>query len=60
MFENILFNRKEAAQYLGGICLTTLHRLNIPIIKIRNRVFYRKEDLNSWIEENIQNTGDNK
>jgi len=43
--EKDILSRCEAAQYLGGICKTTLFRLNIPQLKIRRRVFYRIEDL---------------
>jgi len=42
--EDGLFSRNEAAKYLGGICLTTLHRLKIPKLRIRRRVFYRIVD----------------
>jgi hypothetical protein len=48
-----LLSRKEAAQYLGKICLTTLNRLAIPKIRIRRRVFYRVEDLHSWVSQQI-------
>lgn len=44
-----LFSRQEAAQFLGGVCLTTLGRLNIPKLKIRRRTFYRREDIDKWI-----------
>jgi len=50
--EKVVLSRCEAAQYLGGICKTTLHRLNIPRLKIRRRVFYRIEDLRKWVTEN--------
>ena len=49
--KNILLNRREAAQYLGGICLTTLNRLGIHKFRIRRRVFYCVEDIKRWIEE---------
>jgi hypothetical protein len=48
-----LLTRKEAGEYLGGICLTTLSRLNIPRVQIRRRVFYRKNDLDQWLTEHI-------
>jgi len=54
-----VLSREEAAKFLGGICLTTLHRLCIPKIKIRRRTFYRIEDLKSWLIEQM-NAGDKK
>ena len=48
-----LFSRKEAAAYLGGICLTTLGRLRIPAVKLRRRVFYRIVDLDKWLAEHV-------
>jgi len=51
-----LLSRNDAAKFLGGICLTTLHRLCIPKIKIRRRIFYRIEDLKSWLTEQSQLT----
>jgi hypothetical protein len=45
----LILCRKDAAQYLGGICLTTLNRINIPKLRVRRRVFYRVEDLKAWI-----------
>jgi len=44
-----ILSRKQAAQYLGGICLTTLDRLDIPRTKIRKRVLYRKATLDNWL-----------
>jgi hypothetical protein len=52
-----LLSRKEASHYLGGICLTTLHRLKIPQLKIRRRVFYRIEDLQFWIAKQMVESG---
>jgi len=46
-----LLSRNDAAKFLGGICLTTLHRLKIPKLRIRRRVFYRHEDLKCWLVE---------
>jgi hypothetical protein len=45
----ILMGRKQAAEYLGRICLTTLDRLNLPRIKVRRRVLYRKITLDTWL-----------
>jgi hypothetical protein len=56
MEEEKLFTRKEAAAYLGGICLTTLSRLSILQVKIRRRVFYRREDLQKWLSRHVFKT----
>ena len=56
MMESIssqLFDRNETAKYLR-ICKTTLDCLQIPRIKIRRRVFYRKIELDNWISQNLQ------
>lgn len=52
-FLNSLLSRKETAGYLGGICLTTLSRLDIPQVKIRRRVFYRKVDVKNWLAKRV-------
>jgi len=46
---NIL-SRKQAAIFLG-ICCTTLDRLDIPRIKIRRRVLFKREILLQWLDE---------
>jgi hypothetical protein len=51
-----LFSRKAAAVYLH-ICKSTLDKLPIPRIKIRRLVFYRKCDMDNWIDKNIQIKG---
>jgi hypothetical protein len=51
--------RKQAAEYLGRICLTTLDRLNLPRIQIRWRVFFKKATLDKWLEEHTQVKGAN-
>jgi len=48
-----IFSRKEAAELLG-VCLTTLDRLDIPKTRIRHRVFYKRDVLNKWIDENTE------
>jgi hypothetical protein len=45
----ILMGRKQTAEYLGHICLTTLDRLNLPRVKVRRRVLYRKSTLDAWL-----------
>jgi len=55
-----LLNQKEAAEYIG----TTVSSLNsmryygknrIPFLRWGNRIKYRKEDLDAWIESNVVN-----
>jgi len=46
-----IFTRREAAEYLG-ICLTTLGRLDVPKTRMRNRVFFKRDVLNKWIDDN--------
>jgi len=48
-----IFSRKQAAKLLG-VCLTTLDRLNIQKTRIRHRVFYKREILNRWIDEQTE------
>jgi hypothetical protein len=48
-----ILSRKEAAVFLG-VCLSTLDRLDIPRTKIRDRVFYKREILNKWIDEHTE------
>jgi len=52
--DNIVFNRKEAAKYLG-ISLWTLDQETregkIPHIRIARRVLYRKATLDSWMDQ---------
>lgn len=56
----ILMTQKEAATYLD----TTVGTLNswrhygkntIPFVNWGNRIRYRKEDLDAWIAEHLQN-----
>jgi hypothetical protein len=44
-----ILSRKQAAEYLGHICLTTLDRLKLPRIRIRRCVLYRKVTLDTWL-----------
>jgi hypothetical protein len=48
-----ILSRKNTAKFLG-VCLTTLDRLDIPKIKIRHRVMYKREVLNNWIDEHTE------
>jgi len=55
-----VLSRKEAAKYLG-ICLTTLDRLDIPRLRIRHRVMYKRLALIKWLDGQIEkNRGGNK
>jgi hypothetical protein len=51
-----LLSRKETAVYLR-ICRSTLDTLMIPRIKIRRRVFYRKPELDLWLDQNVKIKG---
>jgi len=51
---DVLMTRKEAAEYLGKICLTSLDRLPIRRTHIRRRVFFKKSVLDTFLEENTQ------
>jgi excisionase family DNA binding protein len=48
-------NRKEAASYLG-VALVTLaqdvseKRLNVPFYRVGKKVFYRRTELEVWLE----------
>ena len=43
-----VMSRRAAAAYIG-IGLSTLDRLNIPKIKIRKRVLFKKEAIDKWL-----------
>ncbi|MDR2899943.1 MAG: helix-turn-helix domain-containing protein [Treponema sp.] len=46
-----VLSRREAALYLG-VCESTLDRLDdLPRIRIRHRVMFKREMLNKWIDE---------
>jgi len=45
-----ILSRREAAKYLG-ICLNTLDRLDIPRIRLRNRVMFKRDILNKWLDD---------
>jgi hypothetical protein len=53
-FSDVLMTRKQAAEYLGRICLTSLDRLPIKRTRIRRRVFFKKSVLDTFLEENTQ------
>ena len=43
-----VMSRREVAAYIG-IGLTTLDRLNIPRMKIRKRVLFKKDAVDKWL-----------
>ncbi|EGA64178.1 helix-turn-helix domain-containing protein [Vibrio brasiliensis] len=55
---NNKFNRKQAAEYLGlsegtlAVWAST-GRYQLPFVKVGRKVFYRKSDLDAFIESNI-------
>jgi len=49
-----LLSRKQAAEFLGNICTTTLDRLKIDRTVIRRRVFYRLDVLEKWLADHTQ------
>jgi len=49
-----VLDRKSTAQLLGGICLTTLSRLDLPRIKIRRRVFYKRSEVLAYINSKTE------
>lgn len=49
--DNELLDRDAARKMLGGISYPTLWRLTIPKIKVAGRVFYRKSDIQNYIDQ---------
>jgi hypothetical protein len=47
--ENEVLSRKETAAFLG-VCLSTLDRIDIPKIRIRQRVVYKRGDVIKWLD----------
>ena len=48
-----VLTRKEAA-FLIRVCLTSLDRMRLPVIRIERRVFYRRATLEAWLSTNEQ------
>jgi excisionase family DNA binding protein len=48
-----IFTRQQAAEYLY-VCRTTLDRLGIPRIQIRRRVLFKKQDIEKWLDQQVQ------
>ena len=58
--EKILLTQDEAAQYLGttvGTLNTWRHygKQKIPFVRWGNRIRYRREDQDAWIQANLHN-----
>ena len=56
----ILLTQEEAAKYLGttvGTLNTWRHlgKQKIPYVRWGNRIRYRREDLDAWIQANLHN-----
>jgi len=43
-----VLSRREAAEYIN-IGVSTLDRLDIPKIKIRKRILFKKEAIDKWL-----------
>jgi len=43
-----VLSRREAAEYIN-IGLSTLDRLDIPKIKIRKRILFKREAIDKWL-----------
>jgi hypothetical protein len=50
-----IFTRKEAADFIG-VCQNTLDQLDIPRTKVRRRVFYKRSEINKWIDDHTEKT----
>jgi excisionase family DNA binding protein len=56
--EKALYGRKEAARYLGLAAQTLASwacsgRYQLPYVKLGRRVYYRRHDLDAFIEANL-------
>jgi predicted DNA-binding transcriptional regulator AlpA len=51
-----ILSRKQAAQYLG-VCQNTLDRFDIPRLKTRRRVMYRKSVIDQWLDSHTETKG---
>jgi hypothetical protein len=52
-----ILSSKQAAEYLQ-VCKNTLDRLEIPRIKARRRVMYRKSVIDKWLDAHTETKGD--
>ncbi|MDR0475642.1 MAG: helix-turn-helix domain-containing protein, partial [Treponema sp.] len=46
-----VMSRREAAAFIG-VSRSTLDRLDVPRVKVRKRVLYRKEAVDKWLLQN--------
>ncbi|MCL2722096.1 MAG: helix-turn-helix domain-containing protein [Treponema sp.] len=46
-----VLTRKEAASLIR-VCLTSLDKMRLPVVRIGRRVFYRKTTLEAWLSAN--------
>jgi len=49
-----VLDRKSVSQLIG-VCLTTLSRLDIPRIKIRRRVLYKRSVVMAYLDSKTEN-----
>jgi len=48
-----ILTRKQAAEFIG-VCQNTLDQLDIPRTKVRRRVFYKRDEINKWIDDHTE------
>lgn len=48
-----ILTRKQAAEFIG-VCENTLDLLGIPRTKVRRRVFYKRDEINKWLDSHTE------
>jgi len=48
-----ILTRKQAAVFIG-VCQNTFDQLDIPRTKVRGRVFYKREEINKWLDDHTE------
>jgi predicted DNA-binding transcriptional regulator AlpA len=48
-----ILTRMEAAKFIG-VCQNTLDQLGIPRTKVRRRVFYKRSEIDKWIDDHTE------
>ena len=48
-----ILTRKQSAAFIG-VCQNTFDKLDIPRTKVRRRVFYKREVLLLWIDQQTE------
>jgi len=48
-----ILTRKEAAAFIG-VCQNTFDQLDIPRTNVRRRVFFKRDELNKWIDDHTE------